>query len=195
MVIAVTGTPGTGKTVFAEKLSGELNAGLIRINDLIEKRKIYELDRDGTKIVEVKALKRELKKEISKFEGTVIVEGHMSHFMQAATHVVVLRTSPEVLINRLESRGYSARKVMENVEAEALDIILWEAVKEHGIKKVFEIDTTGKKVDECVRIFLSALKRKSKLKPGRISWLEKYLNMQNSSELKKCKIKNTKEKK
>ena len=50
-------------------------------------------------------------------------------------------TLPELEM-RLKSRGYSEEKIKENIEAEALDVILVEAFE--WCKKVFEVNTTGK---------------------------------------------------
>jgi len=47
---------------------------------------------------------------------------------------------------RLEARGYSEEKIRENIEAEALDVILVEAFE--WCEKVFEINTTEKSIEE-----------------------------------------------
>jgi adenylate kinase len=77
-----------------------------------------------------------------------------------------------VLEKRLRKRGYSAKKIKDNVESEALGIILWEAVKNHGMKKVYEIDMTKMKAQKAVKLFLDALAGKISLRPGKIDWLE-----------------------
>ena len=176
-VIAISGTPGTGKSAVAEVLAKKLGASLIRLNDLVEKTGIYEVDADGTKAVRVEDLRRAFRREIAGISGPVVVEGHMSHLLPkgALTHVVVLRTHPRVIMRRLKARGYNEKKITENAEAEALDIILWEAVKEHGIERVFEIDTTGRKPEECADLLVKAIRGRLRLRPGRIRWLEEFL--------------------
>jgi adenylate kinase len=59
--------------------------------------------------------------------GKVLFEGHLAHLLPVDVAWVV-RCDPDALRPRLESRGYAASKVRENLEAEALDIILAEAV-------------------------------------------------------------------
>lgn len=178
LVVAVTGTPGTGKSTFAEALAGKLGAFLLRLNDLVEETGIYEIEEDGTKAVRVGDLRREFRRAIGRVTGHVVVEGHMSHLLPGniLTHVVVLRSHPDAIFRRLVERGYDRDKAEKNAEAEALDIILWEAVKEHGTKKVFEIDTTERSAGECVNLFLRAMKGTADLKPGRMRWLEEYLS-------------------
>ncbi|MDI6884037.1 MAG: adenylate kinase family protein [Hadesarchaea archaeon] len=174
MVIAVSGTPGTGKSVFARALAKNLKARVIDLNALIAERKIYTLDPDGTKVADIQKMRLEFSRAVRAFRGMIVVEGLLAHLLQKKllTHVVVLRTRPRVLERRLRARGYSKAKTRENVEAEALDIILWEAVRAHGINKVYEIDATRLKPSSAARLFLSALAGKVSLKPGKVSWLE-----------------------
>lgn len=172
-MIAVSGTPGTGKSVFARALAKKLGASVIELNTLITKKKIYKLDADGTKIANLPKMREEFARAIKDSGGPVVVEGLLAHLLQKKllTHVVVLRTRPNVLERRLRVRDYSRTKTRENVEAEALDIILWEAVDAHGIDKIYEIDTTGLKPDAAVDLFLKALEGKTSLRPGKVSWL------------------------
>ncbi len=173
-MIAVSGTPGTGKSVFARALAKKLGASAIDLNALITKKKIYTLDTDGTKIANPTKMREEFARAIRNHRRPVVAEGLLAHLLpkKLLTHVVVLRTKPKVLKRRLRVRGYSKAKTRENVEAEALDVILWEAVDIHGIDKVYEIDTTGLKLDAAIKLFLKALAGKISLRPGKVSWLE-----------------------
>ena len=60
-------------------------------------------------------------------EEDVMFEGHLSHLLRVDL-AVVLRCSPKVLKERLEAKGWRESKIMENVEAEAVDVILVEAL-------------------------------------------------------------------
>ncbi len=174
LVVAVTGTPGTGKSSFSSRLARELGARLVRLNELIEREKAYTLDRDGTKVAELGKMVRAFRRILRESEGPLVVEGHLSHLLPTRylSHVVVLRTRPRVLERRLRKRGYPPEKIRDNVEAEALDLILWEAVERHG-EKVYEIDTTGRR--NPVHLFLTALRRGRRLPPGRVRWLREYV--------------------
>lgn len=177
IVVAVGGTPGTGKSVFARALANKIKAQLVDLNAIITEKKCYTPDADGTKVVDVLEMRKVFARALRAYRGPVVAEGLLSHMLQRKliTHVVVLRTSPEVLKKRLSARGYHEKKTRENVEAEALDIILCEAVEAHGIDKVYEIDATKLKPNAAVKMFLDALSRKVSLRPGKISWLEEYL--------------------
>ncbi len=74
----------------------------------------------------------------------IILESHLAHYI--ADIMIILRVYPPELKMRLKTRGYSEEKIRENIEAEALDVILVEAFE--WCKKVFEIDTTGKSIEE-----------------------------------------------
>lgn len=173
-MIAVSGTPGTGKSVFARALAKRLGALVIELNTLITEKKIYRLDSNGTKVANISKMKKEFARTVKDSSGPIVVEGLLAHLLpkKLITHVVVLRSRPKLLERRLRARGYPDTKVRENIEAEALDIILWEAVNTQGIEKVYEIDTTRMKPDAAVDLFLKALEGKTSLRPGKVSWLE-----------------------
>ncbi|MEM2192374.1 MAG: adenylate kinase family protein [Candidatus Hadarchaeales archaeon] len=177
MVIAVTGTPGTGKETFARILAKKIDGEVISFNRLVEEEKAYRVDKEDTKVVNLAKVKRAFARRIAE-KKVVIVEGHLSHWLpkKLLTHVVVLRTHPGVLKKRLIKKGQRGRKLLDNIEAEALDIILWEAVKMHGRKKVYEIDTSRRSPETAVNLFLQAVKEKKSLAPGKVSWLEDYFS-------------------
>lgn len=175
-VIAVSGTPGTGKTEFARKLAQRMGARLIDLNTLIKERGIYELDAEGTRVTDPKILGREFLRVVKDIPSPLVVEGLLAHLLPRGklSHVIVLRTRPKILKRRLEERGYSGKKLKDNLEAEALDIILWEAVSIHGKNKIYEIDTTELTPEEAVNLFQDALEGKVSLRPGKIDWLEEF---------------------
>lgn len=142
-VIAVTGTPGTGKTVVGKLLAKKLDALFIDVNDLVKERAelIDGFDRDrDTRIIDIENLRKHIKQVIGNIDGDVVLTGHFSHKFPV-THVVVLRTSPLALYGRLNERGYGRGKVMENIEAELAGVCLGESVK--VCSNIIELDTTS----------------------------------------------------
>ena len=75
------------------------------------------------------------------------MESHLAHHLEA-DRVAVLRCHPDELRGRLLERGEPEPKAAENAEAEALDVVLSEAVEAHGLDSVYEIDTTDRTPDE-----------------------------------------------
>lgn len=166
MWIALTGTPGTGKSTVANLLPykvTDLNA-LVKsgLNQGFDpERGCLEADMDGL----AKRLEELDTEEIS------ILEGHFSHYF--AREAVVLRLSPRLLRQRLEARGYSEKKILENLEAEALDVILVEAIE--FCSRVSEIDTTNKSPSEVAELVVNAIAGEIELLPGSVDWLEYLL--------------------
>lgn len=135
MIVVLTGTPGTGKTSVAR----ELDYNTIDLTSFIEENSLG-VEVDGEFEVETEEVMEELKDQANLEEDT-LVEGHLAHHFPA-DYCIVLRCQPDVLRERLSERDYSNKKVEENVEAEAMDLMLSEAVQEQ--EKVIEIDTTNR---------------------------------------------------
>lgn len=133
MRIALTGTPGTGKTAIAELLAPELGLELIKLNEFAISNGFvlgHDLDRDSV-VLDLERLKKH------SWPGDCLIEGHLAHEL-VVDKVIVLRTHPAELEKRLRKKGWPDRKTDENLEAEAMGLIASEA--ESGI----EINTTGK---------------------------------------------------
>jgi len=137
--VAVTGTPGTGKTTATEQLADDTDAEIIHLNDAIREFELYS-ERDAERDSLVTDLDA-VREHLGDWRG--ILESHLAHHVDA-DRVVVLRCEPSELENRLRDRGDSDAKARENAESEALDGVLAEAVKHHGREAVYEIDTTDR---------------------------------------------------
>jgi len=156
MIVSITGTPGTGKTEVAKRLAQDLHYRLVDLNKLAEEKGLYSGfdEKRNCKIVDIDGLAREVKllwrKERIAQGGkaNLVLDGHFSHDMKTDL-VVVLRTQPKVLRERLQAKGWTAGKVEENVQAEIMEVIKQEAW-ETG-QKMLEIDTTGKKPEHVVK--------------------------------------------
>lgn len=170
MRIALTGTPGTGKTTVAALLPFRV----IDINSLVRAglnlgvdpvRGCLEADMEAlAELFRNKTDSREEKEEIT------ILEGHFSH--RFADWAVVLRLAPALLRERLMARGYSEEKIRENLEAEALDVILVEAVE--SCARVDEIDTTNRTPEEVADLVMRIIKGELRLPPGQVDWLTDF---------------------
>lgn len=141
MRVAVTGTPGVGKTTATEGLSTDLD--VLHLNDLVREAGLTEGTDEarGSLVVDLEAVSARL-------EGRedLLVESHVAHHLDV-DRAIVLRCRPDVLEARLLERGDGEAKAAENAEAEALDVILSETVEGHGVDVTYEIDTTDRSVD------------------------------------------------
>lgn len=148
MKIGITGTPGTGKTTVAEALNREIidMKEFAREEGLGDEKDLFEID--------VSAVN-------DKLPGNYWIEGHLSHKLDL-DYCIVLRTRPDILEERLNQRDYSKEKIDENVEAEAMDLILSEASQKDV--PIYEIDTTENSVEETVNEIEEAVEnRKEKM--------------------------------
>lgn len=166
MKIAITGTPGTGKTVAAEGLRRK-GFEVMSVEQIIESHGIekeYDEASDSY-LVDTEELQR-----IPLEGNTPFIEGHLSHYTDVDV-IVVLRCHPAVLRERLLERGYSEKKLTENVMAEILDVILVESLIRG--KKVYEINTTGVSAEDVVGKLVGITEGITDgLSPGRVDWSE-----------------------
>jgi adenylate kinase len=126
-VVAITGTPGCGKTTLAEKVKAELDDEkfvFLNIADLIKTRKWYSEwdDEMNCSIFDSKIVRRELERIVEESEGKkgVVIEFHSIDFLKSKfiDKIFVLQTDTNILWQRLEARKYSEAKIKGNVEAE-----------------------------------------------------------------------------
>ncbi|MCS7386960.1 MAG: adenylate kinase family protein [archaeon GB-1867-005] len=177
-VIVIQGSPGTGKSTVAKKLTSVLNATHIDISRLIEDEKLYvgiDERRSGAKIADKRRLLKKLVEIIESSDRDVVVEGHFADIVprKLIKCAIVLRVDPRELEKRLIKRKWPIKKVRENVLAEVLDECLIRAIQAYGEDMVREIDATGKNSDEIVNEILKAISDGDQYKPGRINWIKK----------------------
>ena len=164
MMIGITGTPGTGKSSLAEELRRR-GHHVISCTTTLEP---YILERDEERDTYVVDEER-WAEEFIPVEG--FVEGHLAHYL-SCDFVLVLRCRPDVLEMRLRTRGYSDAKIRENVEAEAMDLILQETVGRFPPQRIHEIDTTFLTVEEMAEIVERVFQGKTVASYGAIDWSE-----------------------
>lgn len=171
VLIAVTGTPGTGKTSACEVLA---RRGYTVIDlDEVARRDGFVTGRDAvrqTDEVDIEALRDGLNVPAK----IAFLRSHFAHRMNVNV-AIVLRCRPSVLRQRLEARGWGPEKVRENVEAEAIDVILQEAVT--NLPFVYEVDTTDLTPEATADAILAVLQGKTKgHEPGSVDWTSEVLS-------------------
>lgn len=181
LTIALTGTPGTGKTEISKKMEAE-GYRVLHITEFIKEYDVpFEWDeerdcaavdmdaleeavfeyqkksrRDFNEMFFSKNLTFQNLHDSPEYLPVLLMESHLAHYLCDLS--VVLRTHPDTLKQRLSQRGYSEKKVMENILAESIDVVLCDCFD--YCRRVYEIDTTEMDVNQtcdCLKELLHAL--------------------------------------
>ncbi len=169
MLIGITGTPGTGKTSVAASLR-EKGYDVLDLKTTVAPFVLEHDEEAGADVVDVEAW-AEAHADLDGF-----VEGAISHYLPCEK-VIVLRCRPDVLAKRLTPRGYSAAKIHENAEAEALDVILIETVDAFATEQIYEIDTTSIDTETAVASLLAFVNDEVPASFGSLDWSEYVMSL------------------
>jgi len=148
MSIVITGNPGVGKHTITQKIAEKLELSIIDINSIAKETGLFEKN-DDTNDVDTIELKKVLEQKIS--EKNIIV-GHLAPYVLDKNKIkimIVLRRNPYDLISIYKERKYTDEKSRENAGSEILGIIAHDAISKFQ-EKVFQIDTSGKSIQEIV---------------------------------------------
>lgn len=149
ITVALTGTPGVGKTTVAAVAAAkgwmviDLKAwarkeGCVIAYDAQDQADVIDLDQLATRMPT---------------GSRILIEGHLSHLLPVDL-AWVIRCDPAILRPRLAARSYPGAKVHENLEAEALDLILSEAMD--SVPRVVQRDGTRRSPLELFQAFADA---------------------------------------
>jgi adenylate kinase len=164
--VALTGTPGTGKSTVGGLLADQFN--VIEVGTLARRIGSGRRGSGRGTVVDVEATARWIRRH--PVADRQLLVGHLAHLLPV-DGAIVLRCRPTVLRRRLLAahRG-SARERAENTVAEATDVILIEA-RDRRLD-VWQVDTTGRSRRSIVREVKRILT--GEVAPGgdEVRWLE-----------------------
>ena len=179
-ILVVTGTPGTGKSVLARLVAAKQKAELVNLGELIKENKLYrEYDRTRRSyIIDEKRLRKSLLDLFNSYRrNDLVIETHwLGKFMpqRPGMTAVVIRTDPVVLAARLKKRRWAKKKIWENVEAELIDLSLYESLKLLGRGRVYQVDATHKPPRELLSAVSRLISGGQGWDGSTPNWLERY---------------------
>jgi len=183
ITIIVTGSPGVGKSTVSKKLALKLFAKHLDVSKIVEEFDVidrFDEERE-TAIVNLNKLSKALIEKIESSEIDVIIDGHLAPHVipdRLVNLAIILRRNPQQVEKELKKRGYSDKKVKENVRCEILDICLLDCIIKYGKEKCYEIDTTDKDLNFIVDELEKVIKGLVMKRVGVIDWLE-LINKEN----------------
>jgi adenylate kinase len=177
--LALTGTPGTGKSSAARALldivsregfklrlqksraSRVRSFTVMEVSELALRLGHGHYEPGGTRWerllspveVDLPSLSAAFKRLLPSPRPFIVV-GHLSHLLPVDA-TLLLRCNPRELARRLETRGDLEKDIRENVEAELVDVVLFEALERKA--PVYEHDTTSETPVDTARWILRVL--------------------------------------
>jgi len=147
--LLISGTPGTGKTTLCKKIAEKYKGQIEVVNigefakengflgDFDEDYQCPELDEDRV----VDHLETRMSDPAS--VTTMVIDHHGTEFFPERWFdaVFVLRTDNTILYDRLNSRGYTGKKLEDNMQCEIFQTILDEARESYREEIVHELQS------------------------------------------------------
>jgi len=174
MIIAITGSVGSGKTTLAKELLKELNKDfekeeltvlkqrkyeLIHLNELAIEHKIEDVKELQTFDFDIDKLVYELNKMLEDAKNSnknLILEGHFAHFLnpEYVDYLFVVNRDLEELQKEYNNREYNDQKAKDNLEVESFNLCFYEAIEEgfEEEKQVFCLDNDTNLADLVEKI-------------------------------------------
>lgn len=160
MRILITGSPGVGKTSIAKALGKRLKCLVFNEKQLALEKGIGKWDEENDELIIPLGEFAQQIEELFKRERNVVVEGHLlCEIRLKPDFVVLIRLHPEALEARLESRGYTAEKVQDNVFCEGIDYCKKHVERNYPGGRIVEIGS-GKTIKETLDRIIKGLKEK-----------------------------------
>ncbi len=149
-VVALTGSPGTGKSTLASRLK-QHGMNVITVEEIAKEVNALSQSENGFEVETSKLVHWT-------WDGgeDCIIDGHLSHHCSIDA-IIVLRCHPSKLRQRLKQRdGYGLEKIESNVEWELLSGVWSELIALHPQAKVMELDSTNEQISlESILDFIS----------------------------------------
>ncbi len=160
----------------ALELASRLGVTYVNLSDLVIGEGLY-IERDVVRDTYVVDEDRLVNRIVGLLkEGDLIVDSHYGEIVPdyLVRFIFVLRLNPVSLYRKLVERGWGESKILENVEAEMLGVCTYNALSEHPVGKVCEVDVSGKETSDVVNEIVEVLNGLRECHVG-VDWLSQEL--------------------
>ena len=161
--ILLSGTPGTGKSTLAKKLSETTELTWINVGDFAKEKGFLGQWDDAYECheLEEEPLLDEMEELVA--GGGCIVDHHVTDFFPERFFdiVFIMRTENDKLYDRLSQRGYKGKKFEDNIQCEIFQTVLEEAREAYREEIVHELRSD---VEKDIESNVSRIK----------SWIEQW---------------------
>lgn len=166
MIIAISGSVGSGKTTIAKELGSKLNYQVICLNDWAIEFKEKEIKELQTFDFNLDGLIHKVNQYISNnLNKNIIFEGHFAHFINPdlVDFLFVINRDLKLLKEEYKKRGYNTQKIEDNLEVESFNLCFYEAIEEgyREEKQVFVIDNNSN-LNSSLNKIIKVIETKSK---------------------------------
>jgi adenylate kinase len=130
VVIAISGSVGSGKTTFSKNLAKELNFDIIHLNDLAKNYKLKDVKELQTFDFDLDNLLDDFEKDLrNKKYKNIIIESHFAHLIhpELVDILFVVNRDLKLLKHEYEIRKYNTQKIQDNLEVESFNLCFYEA--------------------------------------------------------------------
>jgi adenylate kinase len=160
MRIAITGSPGTGKTSVAMALGKKLKYSVMNEKQFALDKGIGKWDEKEDELaIPLKKIEKELNKLLKKRKNLVL-EGHLlCEIKLSVDFIVLIKVDPELLDLRLRKKGYREEKIQDNVFCEGIEYCKKHAYRNYKKKKIVEVGSQ-KTIKETMEYIIMGLKEK-----------------------------------
>eukprot|EP00892_Ulva_mutabilis_P011130 jgi/Ulvmu1/838/UM010_0212.1 len=132
--ILVTGTPGTGKTTHCELIASEADLRHVNVGDIVKEHDLHDGYSNEFDAYYIDDDKVNDHLEDIMADGGIVIDHHSSDLFPERFFdlVIVLQTDNTVLFDRLKARGYTDKKLQENIECEIMHVPSEEAHRSYN---------------------------------------------------------------
>lgn len=156
----ITGIPATGKTTVAKELEKRLGMRYLEINTEVFEHGYYygyDITRDSV-IIDEDLLIPHLDSLLQLNSKNCLV-GPLIPISSTISLVIILRTKVSELRFRLKERNYDEEKIEENIEAEIMNILYYDAIELFSENIVFEVQNNDNKLNETCTEIVSIIRQ------------------------------------